>query len=52
MIITEDITGTTQSNENYYQDDNIEITLTEYREYNTNIYVADVIINDSSSLIL
>ena len=50
MIITEDITGTTQSNENYYKDDNIEITLTEYREYNTNIYVADVIVNDSSYL--
>ena len=38
------------SNENYYEDDNIKITLTTYREYDTNIYVADVIINSSEYL--
>ncbi|MGN0383640.1 MAG: phosphodiester glycosidase family protein [Eubacterium sp.] len=29
-----------------YKDDNISITITTYREYNTNIYVADVIVSD------
>ena len=30
------------SRDDYYKDDNIEITLTTYREYDTNIYVTDV----------
>ena len=38
------------SNSNTYSDDNINITLKEYYENNTKIYVADVKINDSSLL--
>ena len=36
--------------DNYYKDDNIEITIKEYREYDSNIYVADVYLNDSKYL--
>lgn len=37
-------------NDNYYKDDNIEITIKEYREYDSDIYVADIILNDSKYL--
>ena len=36
--------------ENSYQDDNISIVITEYREYETNIYVADVQISSPEYL--
>ncbi len=36
--------------ENSYSDKNIEITLTEYREYDTSIYVADINISSSEYL--
>ena len=36
--------------ENSYTDSNISITLTEYREYNTAVYVADIRISDPSYL--
>lgn len=35
---------------NSYSDENISITLTEYREYDTSIYVADVIVSSSEYL--
>ena len=38
------------SSDDYYKDDNIEISLKNYREYDTDIYVADIIVNDSSYL--
>lgn len=38
------------SNDTYYYDDNIEIKLTTYQEYNTNIYVADIYINSLNYL--
>jgi len=44
------VTGNIISNDNYYEDDNIKISLTTYREYDTNIYVADVIVNSSDYL--
>lgn len=36
--------------DNTYEDDNIKINLTTYREYDTNIYVADILIEDISLL--
>lgn len=36
--------------ENSYSDGNITITITEYREYDTSIYVADVTVTDASHL--
>jgi len=36
--------------DNSYDDGNISITITEYREYNTSIYVADVKVSDASYL--
>lgn len=36
--------------ENSYSDGNITITITEYREYDTSIYVADVTVSDASYL--
>ena len=36
--------------ENSYSDENISITITEYREYDTDIYVADVTVSDASYL--
>lgn len=36
--------------EHSYQDENISITITEYREYDTNIYVAEVIISSPEYL--
>ena len=36
--------------EHSYQDENISITITEYREYDTNIYVAEVIISSPAYL--
>ena len=36
--------------ENSYSDGNISITITEYREYDTDIYVADVTVSDASYL--
>ena len=44
------VTGNIISNDNYYEDDNIKISLTTYREYDTTIYVADVIVNSSDYL--
>ena len=44
------VTGNIISNDNYYEDDNIKISLTTYREYDTSIYVADVIVNSSDYL--
>lgn len=38
------------SNDNYYKDNNIEITITTYREYDTDIYVADIILSDAKYL--
>ena len=42
--------GEATSNDNSYEDDNIEITINEYRENSTTIYVADVKLKDSSYL--
>ena len=39
--------GEVLDTDTYYKDENIEITLTTYRENNTNIYVADVICDSS-----
>ena len=36
--------------ETSYSDENIQITLTEYREYDTSIYVADIILSSSAYL--
>lgn len=36
--------------ENAYQDENITITLTEYREYDTSIYVADILLSSAQYL--
>lgn len=36
--------------ETYYSDENIEITITEYREYETSIYVADIVLSSSEYL--
>lgn len=32
--------------DNSYTDENIQITITNYREYDTSIYVADILINN------
>lgn len=40
----------TVTTDNTYEDDNIKINLTTYREYDTNIYVADILIEDISLL--
>ena len=42
--------GEVVSSSDMYSDDNITITLKTYRENDTNIYVADVVVNDSSFL--
>lgn len=51
---TSDSTTTSTSNvvstDTSYEDDNIKITITTLREYDTNIYVADVVIKDISYL--
>ena len=49
-IVNNTVKGNIISNDNYYEDDNIKISLTTYREYDTNIYVADVIVNSSDYL--
>ena len=49
-IVNNTISGNIISNDNYYEDDNIKISLTTYREYDTNIYVADVIVKSSDYL--
>lgn len=36
--------------ETYYSDENIEITITGYREYETSIYVADIVLSSSEYL--
>lgn len=36
--------------ENSYSDENIQITLTEYREYDTSIYVADIVLSSAAYL--
>lgn len=43
-------TGKVETTSNTYSDDNITITLKEYYEYDTKIYVCDVKVNDSSYL--
>lgn len=43
-------TGEAVSTDTTYSDDNINITLTTYREYNTEIYVADVTVTDINYL--
>lgn len=43
-------TGTVVSTSTYYKDDNIEITIKEYTVDDTEVYVADVQVNDSSYL--
>lgn len=50
IITTEQETGKVTTDENYYEDDNIKITITEYRENNTTIHVADVEIKESGYL--
>ena len=47
---SKDSTGIIKSNSTTYEDDNIKITLKEYRENNTNIYVADIVVSDSKYL--
>ena len=47
VVIDED---NIKSNDNYYEDDNIKITITTYREYDTNIYVADIYVHDARYL--
>ena len=42
--------GNIVKNANSYSDDNIEITIKEYRENDSTIYVADVVLKDSSYL--
>lgn len=42
--------GKVTINENSYQDDNITIKISEYREYDTSIYVADIKLSDTSYL--
>lgn len=42
--------GETISSETEYSDDNINITITEYREYNTSIYVADIVLSSPEYL--
>ena len=49
-VVNNTVKGNIISNDNYYEDDNIKISLTTYREYDTNIYVADVIVNSSDYL--
>ena len=44
------VEGDITSNDDYYKDDNIEISLKKYRQYDTDIYVADIIVSDSSYL--
>lgn len=43
-------TGSVESNDNYYKDDNIEISITKTREYDTTIYIADIKLSDVSLL--
>lgn len=42
--------GDAVTTENTYSDDNISITITEYREYDTSIFVADVTLKDARYL--
>lgn len=44
------VEGDITSNDDYYKDNNIEISLKKYRQYDTDIYVADIIVSDSSYL--
>lgn len=48
--ISDEDKNITESNTNTYQDDNITIKITTLREYDTNIYIADVVINNISYL--
>ena len=43
-------TESATSTDDAYEDENIKITITTYREYNTNIYVADVEVKNSNLL--
>jgi len=42
--------GNAITTENTYSDENISITITEYREYDTSIYVADVVLKNADYL--
>ena len=48
--VTSTETGEVSSTDKTYKDDNINITINEYTEKNTKVYVADVIIKDSEYL--
>lgn len=48
--VTKEITGKIVSTDTEYNDKNINITLKTYEENDTSIYVADIIVNDSSYL--
>ena len=50
MVTDNDEKGEVLKSDDYYKDENIEITLRTYREYDTNIYVADVYVSDPSYL--
>lgn len=43
-------TGEVTATENYYQDDNIMINISEIRKYDTTVYIADIILNNSDYL--
>lgn len=50
MDKTEDTSAQITVSNSFYQDENITITLTEYRQYDTDIYVADVCISSPEYL--
>ena len=47
---TTDITSNAKVTDSSYEDDNIKMTLTEYYEYDTKIYVAEVVLKSSEYL--
>ena len=47
---SENDTGSVIRSDNSYDDDNISINIKTYNEYNTSIYVADIVVSDSSHL--
>ncbi|MDD2214671.1 MAG: phosphodiester glycosidase family protein [Oscillospiraceae bacterium] len=42
--------GTAQSSASFYQDDRFTIQISQYRAYDSDIYVADIVLNDASYL--
>lgn len=50
ITIKNEDTGEVTLTDDYYEDDNITITISEYRAYDTTIYVADITLKDSSLL--